>query len=212
VSTRPELVPSSGEGETPETSATANLDAESTVPPTAAESSEVSSQEVAETSPSLTEEPQPLEIQSGAFGAGEMIPEKYSCEGENVSPALSWDEPPIGTQSFTLFFDDPDAVEVVGYTWVHWTIFNLPAEVRALPEAIPAEEQLPVGGLHGENSWKRVGYGGPCPPSGTHLYSFRLYALDTMLDVEAGATFDEIQTAMQGHILAQAELKGAFTR
>ncbi len=108
--------------------------------------------------------------------------------------------------------DDPDAVDVVGYVYDHWLLFNLPAEVDALPEGVPQEPELPDGSLHGENSRKQTGYAGPCPPGGqTHRYVFTLYAVDTMLDLDAGATKDQIEAALEGHILAETELIGSYT-
>jgi Raf kinase inhibitor-like YbhB/YbcL family protein len=150
-----------------------------------------------------------FELTSAAFAAGEPIPPKYTCDGDDVSPPLEWSEPPAGTQSFALICDDPDAP--VG-TWVHWVLFNLPAGARALPEAVPADADLPDGSRHGNNSWPRLGYGGPCPPSGTHRYFFKLYALDTALDLAAGASKKELLGAMEGHVLAQAELMGTYSR
>jgi Raf kinase inhibitor-like YbhB/YbcL family protein len=105
--------------------------------------------------------------------------------------------------------DDPDAS---AGTWVHWVLYNLPAERRALPEAVPSDGDLPDGGRHGENNWRRLGYGGPCPPSGTHRYFFRLYALDVALDLDAGATKKELLQAMEGHVLAEGQLMGTYTR
>ena len=151
----------------------------------------------------------PFELTSTAFAPGEPIPRKYTCDGEDISPPLQWSDPPQGTQSFALINDDPDAP--VG-TWVHWVLYNLPAKARALPEAIPPDAELPDGSRHGENSWRRMGYGGPCPPSGTHRYFFKLYALDTMLDLAAGASKEQLLQAMEGHILAQTEVMGVYTR
>lgn len=151
----------------------------------------------------------PFELTSEAFAQGESIPRKYSCDGDDISPPLSWSDPPEGTESFALICDDPDAP--VG-TWVHWVVFNIPAEKRALQENIPAQDRLSDGSLHGRNSWRRRDYGGPCPPRGTHRYFFKLYALDTMLDLEAGAKKKQVLRAMEGHVLAQAELMGTYSR
>jgi hypothetical protein len=150
-----------------------------------------------------------FELTSAAFAAGEPIPPQYTCDGEDISPPLEWSEPPAGTQSLALICDDPDAP--VG-TWVHWVLFNLPAGARALPEAVPSDADLSDGGRHGNNSWRRLGYGGPCPPSATHRYFFKLYALDTALDLAAGASKKELLGAMEGHVLAQAELMGVYSR
>jgi hypothetical protein len=150
-----------------------------------------------------------FELTSPVFAPGESIPRKYTCDGDDVSPPLEWGDPPQGTQSFALIADDPDAP--MG-TWVHWVLYDLPAGTRALPESVPADPQLAGGGRHGENSWPRLGYGGPCPPSGTHRYFFKLYALDTMLDLESGATKRQVLQAIEGHVLAQAELMGTYAR
>jgi Raf kinase inhibitor-like YbhB/YbcL family protein len=150
-----------------------------------------------------------LELVSTAFEPGEAIPVNYTCDGEDISPPLQWDEPPEGTVSFALIADDPDAP--VG-TWVHWVLYELPVDSRALPEAVPPDAVLPTGGRHGENSWKRLGYGGPCPPSGTHRYFFKLYALDSALDLDQGARAEQVRQAMEGHILAEGELMGTFSR
>jgi Raf kinase inhibitor-like YbhB/YbcL family protein len=150
-----------------------------------------------------------FQLTSSAFVHEGPIPGKYSCDGEDVSPPLRWDDPPEGAQSFALIFDDPDAP---AGTWVHWVLYNIPGEARALPEAVPAEVRLADGSLHGKNSWRRVDYGGPCPPGGTHRYIFKLYAINTMLDLPAGATKEQLERAMEGHILGQAELMGTYTR
>jgi hypothetical protein len=162
------------------------------------------------TSPSPSTSTSSFELTSTAFEQGETIPTKYTCDGQDISPALSWRDPPEGTQSFALIVDDPDAP--IG-TWVHWVLFNIPADERSLPEDMPAQDQLSNGSLHGQNSWKRREYGGPCPPSGsTHRYVFKLYALDTSLDKAAGARKKELLKAMEGHVLAEAELTGQYSR
>jgi Raf kinase inhibitor-like YbhB/YbcL family protein len=156
------------------------------------------------TSPPPT--PTNLEFQSDAWGPNDAIPQKYSCDGENISPPLSWGEPPEGTQSFLLIMDDPDAKAVAGQVWDHWLLFNIPAEYRSLPEGIPAEDELADGSRHGQSSWGMLEYGGPCPPSGrNHGYLFRFYALDIILDLEPGATKNEIFDAIQGHVLGKAK-------
>ncbi len=151
----------------------------------------------------------PFELTSTAFAPGKPIPRKYTCDGENVSPPLQWGDPPQLTRSFALIADDPDAP--VG-TWVHWVLYNLPAGARALPEAVRSDATLPDGSRHGQNSWRWLGYGGPCPPSGTHRYFFKLYALDAVLDLAAGASKDQLLQAMKGHILAQTEVMGLYAR
>jgi Raf kinase inhibitor-like YbhB/YbcL family protein len=150
-----------------------------------------------------------FELTSPAFAHGEPIPRQYTCDGEDVSPPLHWSDPPQGAQSLALIADDPDAP--VG-TWVHWVFYNLPAETRGLPEAVPPDADLPDGSRHGRNSWRRLGYGGPCPPGGTHRYFFKLYALDTVLDLAPGASKKQLLQAMKGHVLAQAELMGVYAR
>lgn len=161
-----------------------------------------------EKSPSPTRE-SPFAIRSPAFPAGDPIPPQFSCEGENISPPLEWSEPPAGTAAFALIADDPDAP---GGTWVHWVLFNLPLDRRGLPAAIPTDGDLSDGGLQGSNSAGRTGYTGPCPPSGTHHYFFKLYALDTELGLPAGASKAELQEAMAGHVLDQAETLGTYSR
>lgn len=151
----------------------------------------------------------PFEVTSTAFDAQASIPATYTCDGEDISPPLSWSDPPQGTQSFALICDDPDAPSG---TWVHWMLFNIPADRRSLPENIRAQDELSDGSLHGRNSWGRRDYGGPCPPSGTHRYVFTLYALDTELPLEAGATKGSVLEAIEGHTLAQAELVGTYSR
>ncbi|HEY5731399.1 MAG TPA: YbhB/YbcL family Raf kinase inhibitor-like protein [Anaerolineales bacterium] len=156
-----------------------------------------------------------IELTSSAFEHEAPIPPQYSCVGDaasslkDISPALTWGEPPAGTQSFALIMDDPDAP---GGTWIHWVLFNIPASARGLLESFPANDTLPDGSMSGNNSWGRTGYGGPCPPSGTHRYFFKLYALDEMLAISPGASKGELEKAMIGHILARGELMGVFTK
>jgi len=150
-----------------------------------------------------------FELTSTAFVQGKPIPRQYTCDGQDISPPLSWSDPPAGTRSLALIADDPDAPVGV---WVHWVLYNLPAESRGLPEAVPADAELADGSRHGRNSWRRPGYGGPCPPRGTHRYFFKLYALDTVLDLRAGADKGQLLKAMEGHVLAQAELMGTYAR
>lgn len=150
-----------------------------------------------------------FELTSTAFAQGDPIPAKYTCDGQDISPPLGWSDPPEGTRSFALINDDPDAP--VG-TWDHWVIYNLPSETRSLPEAVSSDAELPDGSRNGQNSWRRLGYGGPCPPSGTHRYFFKLYALDTALGLDPGAGKQQVLTAMEGHILGQAELMGVYSR
>ena len=151
-----------------------------------------------------------LELRSSAFAAGQPIPKKYTADGPDVSPPLEWGEPPVGTQSFALICDGPDAP--VG-TWVHWVLWGLAADTRALGESVSKEEALPNSVKQGRNDFKRIGYGGPAPPRGpAHRYFFKLYALDNVADLKPGATKAELERAMQGHILAQGELMGKYGR
>ena len=150
-----------------------------------------------------------FQLTSTAFTRGKPIPAHYTCQGRDASPPLAWGHPPQGTKSLALIMDDPDAP--VGI-WVHWVIYNLPPEARSLPEALPTDGQLPDGSLQGKNSWNKLGYGGPCPPSGTHHYFFKLYALDTTLSLSTGASKGQLIQAMEGHILTQAELMGTYAK
>ncbi len=147
-----------------------------------------------------------LLLTSSAFQQAGFIPRKYTCDGEDLSPALTWRDAPAQTNSFVLIVDDPDAP--VGM-WDHWLLFNLPATVRELPEGVAA---LPAGTQEGVNSWGRLGYGGPCPPDKMHRYFFKLYALDTQLDLPRGVDKAQIEAVMLGHVLAQTELMGKYDR
>ncbi|HCE16716.1 MAG TPA: YbhB/YbcL family Raf kinase inhibitor-like protein [Anaerolinea thermolimosa] len=153
-----------------------------------------------------------IELSSPAFQAGQPIPPRYTCDGEDSSPPLQWGDPPEGTRSFALIMDDPDAP---AGTWVHWVVYNLPGEVRELPEgasrARASEFSLPQGAVQGKTSFNRTDYGGPCPPSGQHRYFFRLYALDTTIE-DGILDKKALLKAMEGHILAQGELMGVYQR
>jgi len=152
----------------------------------------------------------PFELISTAFEQGEPIPAQYSCDGKDISPSLAWGDPPQGTQSLALIMDDPDAP--VG-TWDHWIVFNIPADVRELPDAMPAGMKFgDVAATFGKNSWGRSDYGGPCPPGGKHRYFFKLYALDTTLSLDENADKTQVFAAMEGHVLAETELMGTFSR
>lgn len=149
-------------------------------------------------------------LTSPAFAEGGTIPNPFTCEGRDVSPVLRWSNPPQGTQSFILICDDPDAP--VG-TWVHWVLFNLPPETRELPEGLPTQDTLPNCARQGLNDFKRVGYGGPCPPPGSpHRYYFKLYALNTMLDLKPRVTKSQVLEAAKGHVLGETQLMGRFRR
>jgi Raf kinase inhibitor-like YbhB/YbcL family protein len=145
-----------------------------------------------------------LSLTSDAFANGQSIPVKYTCKGKNISPALAWTEPPAGTQSLALIMDDPDAP---GGTWVHWVVFNIPIGTNTFPEDLDVSSIIV-----GKNSWGDMHYGGPCPPSGTHRYFFKLYALDSDLSLSPGATKEQVLKAIDGHTLAQGELVGTFSR
>ncbi len=178
--------------------------------PTAApaEPTAVPSATTAPTEAGPTNTPAPFVLTSGAI-PGDVIPDFYSCKGEDVSPDFDWGDPPAGTQSFALIFNDPDSG---GRGWVHWVIFNIPGDARRIGENVNEDADLP-GGTQGTNSWGGTLYGGPCPPQGTtHNYVFTLYALDTMLDLDFTADRDALETAMDGHILAKIMLTAAFTR
>jgi Raf kinase inhibitor-like YbhB/YbcL family protein len=149
-------------------------------------------------------------ISSSSFQNGGEIPKKFTCDGADVSPALSWANPPSGTKSFALIGDDPDAP--VG-TWTHWVLFDLPAHTTNLAEGVAKVDEVPGGGRQGRNDFRRIGYGGPCPPPGKpHRYFFKLYALDKMLDLKPGASKQEVERATEGHVLGKAEVMGAYRR
>lgn len=152
---------------------------------------------------------QPMEITSSGFKAAGPIPAICTCDGQDISPSLSWKEVPAGVQSLALICDDPDAP---AGTWVHWVIYNIPPRTEGLMENVKGESEFPDGMKQGRNSWSKIGYGGPCPPSGTHRYYFKLYALDAMLDLAPGATKAQVLAAMQGHVLAEAQLMGTYQR
>jgi len=144
-----------------------------------------------------------IKVTSPAFGEGEFIPAEYTADGRNISPPIAWSPVPKGTN------DDPDAP--VG-TWVHWVVYNIPADVTSLEENVLPSETLPNGAQQGTTDFGRIGYGGPAPPSGTHRYFFKVYALDTMLDIPTGATKRQVENAMQGHVLDEGQLIGKYAR
>jgi len=152
-------------------------------------------------------------LQSAAFVSGHEIPVDYTSEGGDISPALKWSEIPSGTKSLALIVDDPDAPDPAApkMTWVHWVLYNLPPDATQLPEAVDHDD-LPAGALEGKNDWKRTGYEGPCPPIGKHRYYFKLYALDCLLPDLNKPPKGELEKAMEGHILAKAELVGRFQK
>ena len=154
-----------------------------------------------------------MALTSSAFGHNSEIPTRYTCEGDDISPALSWTDVPAGAKSLVLIVDDPDAPDPAApkMTWVHWVLYNVPASARNLPEAV-AVRDLPTGTKEGLNAWRRTGYGGPCPPIGRHRYLHKLYALDVTLPDMGGPTKADLEKAMRGHVLAQAELIGTYQK
>jgi hypothetical protein len=151
-----------------------------------------------------------MQLTSKAFDTGKEIPLKYSCDGADISPPLTIEDVPDGAQTLALICEDPDAPVGV---FDHWIIFNIPPQAPQLAEGIPTEAEHSSGFRQGTNDFGRVGYGGPCPPDGEHRYFFRLYALDTELDLPAGSTSKkDLQAAMEGHILAETELMGTYKR
>ncbi|HCU24245.1 MAG TPA: YbhB/YbcL family Raf kinase inhibitor-like protein [Deltaproteobacteria bacterium] len=152
-----------------------------------------------------------FELKSSAFGEGQNIPKKYSCEGSDSSPDFSWGQPPAGTQEFVLIADDPDAP---AGTWVHWVLYGIPGERRSLPEGISKGDQVSDGGVQGKNSFGFNGYGGPCPPHGKpHRYFFKLYALSKHLQATSpGMSKEQLLAAIQGAVLGETQLMGTFAR
>jgi len=150
-----------------------------------------------------------IKITSPAFEHESLIPPKYTCDGADMSPPLQWQAVPEGTKSIALICDDPDAPAGI---WVHWVIFGLPADTKELAENIPPDKTLPNGAKQGTSDFGKIGYGGPCPPSGTHRYFFKVYALDAQIDLPAGARKSQLLDAMKGHILAEGQLMGKYKR
>lgn len=148
-----------------------------------------------------------MHLHSSEFLTGNFIPYKYTCDGDNISPPLAWEDPPRGTQSFVLIVKDPDAPNGA---FTHWVLYNLPPSLRQLPEGVPNRAKLADGSQHGKNDFGQLGFGGPCPPSGQHRYFFKLHALDQPLSLQAGASKEEVINAMQGHVLDAAELMGIY--
>jgi Raf kinase inhibitor-like YbhB/YbcL family protein len=145
-----------------------------------------------------------MKIQSNSFGNSKMMPAKFTCDSENVSPGLTFSGVPAGSKSLVLIVDDPDAP---GGTWVHWTVWNIDPSVTEIPE-----DSVPEESIEGKTDFGKPGYGGPCPPSGTHRYFFKLYALDTVLDLDASATAADIENSVKGHVLENARLIGLYKR
>jgi Raf kinase inhibitor-like YbhB/YbcL family protein len=151
-----------------------------------------------------------VQLTSASFREGEPIPRQFTCDGEDRSPALGWSEVPVETRSFILICDDPDAPRG---TWVHWLLYNLPAQAIELQPGVPQKAELPSGARQGTNDSGDLGYSGPCPPPGKpHRYFFRLYALDTSLKLATGVNRPELEAAMEGHVLASATVMGTYER
>ncbi|MDA7086580.1 YbhB/YbcL family Raf kinase inhibitor-like protein [Pseudomonas sp. SA3-5] len=152
-----------------------------------------------------------MRLSSAAFPDQGTIPARYTCEGPDISPPLAWSGVPPGSESLVLIVDDPDAPDPAAptTTWVHWLLYNLPPTTSELAEDL---QSLPPGTLQGRNDWRRTGYGGPCPPIGSHRYFHKLYALDCVLPDLGGPTKAQLEGAMQGHVLAKAELIGTYRK
>jgi Raf kinase inhibitor-like YbhB/YbcL family protein len=150
-----------------------------------------------------------IKLTSTAFKEGEPIPRQHTCDGVNVSPSLEWSGVPKSAKTLVIFADDPDAPSGI---WVHWVLYNLPADNIGMVENLPATDELKAGGFQGKNDFGKIGYGGPCPPSGTHRYFFKIYALDSELPLKAGATKAEVEKAMEGHVVAQGQLMGTYRK
>lgn len=147
-----------------------------------------------------------MKLESSAFKNGQKIPTKYTCDGEDLSPELNIKDVPKNAKSLVLVMDDPDAIKPAGKVWDHWIVFNIPQKTNKVNEGKEPD------GTGGKNSWGKTGYGGPCPPDREHRYFFKLYALDAQLDLPEGSTKQEIEKAMQGHIIEKAELIGKYER
>ena len=158
---------------------------------------------------SATNDKAEIKLTSAAFNDDQPMPRAYTCDGINISPPLEWNGVPKTAKTVAIVCDDPDAP---GGTWVHWVVYNLPADNIGLVENLPATENLKAGGFQGQSDFGKIGYGGPCPPSGTHHYFFRIYALDGELPLKAGATKAELMKAMEGHVLLQGQLIGTYRR
>jgi Raf kinase inhibitor-like YbhB/YbcL family protein len=152
----------------------------------------------------------PMQLKSSAFRAGGAIPARYTCEGEDISPELSWTDIPARTKSLALILHDPDAPREGGFT--HWVVYDIDPSLRQIDENTPKQEKFAGIGIQGSNDSGKIGYMGPCPPSGQHRYVARLFALDTELNLRPGASHHEVESAMQGHILEKAALMGTYAR
>ncbi len=158
---------------------------------------------------SIGDDKMEIKISSNAFGEGEMIPKKYTCDGEDISPPLQFIDVPKATKTLALICDDPDAPMGI---WVHWVLFNLPGDMKELAEAIKSDNIEKMGAKQGTNSFQKTDYGGPCPPGGTHRYFFKLYSLDCKLDLKTGITKKQLLKSMEEHIVAKGQLMGKYSR
>jgi len=151
-----------------------------------------------------------MKLRSSAFAPGNAIPKQFSCDGQNISPAIAWRGTPASAKTLALIVDDPDAPSG---TFVHWVVYNLPASVKYLPQDVPKTPTITGGGLQGHNGTGKDGYKGPCPPAGpVHHYHFRIYALDTDLKLGPGATADQVEAAIKGHVIGEGETVGTYQR
>jgi len=150
-----------------------------------------------------------MKISIPVLGEDDFFPAKYTCDGENISPPIEWEGISEGAEFLVLICDDPDAP---GGTWVHWVVFNIPADTKGLPENVLPERELKCSALQGMNDFKKIGYGGPCPPSGEHRYFFKLYALDDRIYLPSGAYKNQVLIAMEGHVLALCNIMGKYSR
>lgn len=150
-----------------------------------------------------------FQLESSAFRRGEAIPREYTCDGRDISPSLAWTDPPAATKSFVLIVEDPDAP---GRPWIHWIVYDLSPSLRELPAGLPTEAELSGGVRQGTNDFGRTGYGGPCPPGGSHRYVFELFAVDSEMPVAPGATARTLKNAMKGHVLGEARLMGTYRK
>jgi Raf kinase inhibitor-like YbhB/YbcL family protein len=150
-----------------------------------------------------------MKLESPVFRNDGDIPSKYTCDGDDVSPPIEWSDVPAAARSLALICDDPDAPKK---DFSHWVLFNIPPRAGALPERVAAKQDLPDGSRQGKNDFGKIGYGGPCPPSGTHRYRFTLYAVDRQLSVPASSSREDVEAALKGHVLETARLTGAYTR
>lgn len=150
-------------------------------------------------------------VQSDNFTDGQRLPVDHTCEGKDLSPHISWGSVTTGAKSFSIVCDDPDAPSK---TWIHWVVFNIPASVNSLSAGVSADKILPNGACQGVNDFGKIGFGGACPPKGhgTHHYFFKVYALDSMLDLQPGCTKSDLEAAMEGHVLASGQLVGTYSR